>query len=61
MKISDDYPDGANRRDDHRKNNSKSEAMIAYVAVTRAQQLLDRGGLSWIDQHTVNGAHRPTA
>ncbi|SLH44005.1 UvrD-helicase domain-containing protein [Mycobacteroides abscessus] len=61
VKISDDYPDGANRRDDHRKNNSKSEAMIAYVAVTRAQQLLDRGGLSWIDQHTVNGAHRPTA
>lgn len=61
VKISDDYPDETSRRDDNRKNNSKSEAMIAYVAVTRAQQLLDRGGLSWIDRHTVNGTHRQAA
>ncbi|SHG77571.1 UvrD-helicase domain-containing protein [Streptoalloteichus hindustanus] len=28
-----------------------SEARLAYVAVTRAQQQLDLGGLSWINQH----------
>ncbi|MBB4920990.1 UvrD-helicase domain-containing protein [Streptosporangium saharense] len=27
------------------------EARLAYVAVTRAQKHLDRGGLAWIDQH----------
>lgn len=27
-----------------------AEAMLAYVAVTRAQHLLDRGGLAWIDR-----------
>jgi hypothetical protein len=28
--------------------------MLAYVAVTRAQQQLDRGGLSWIDDELVD-------
>jgi superfamily I DNA/RNA helicase len=28
-----------------------AEARLAYVAVTRAQQLLDRSGLSWIDRY----------
>ncbi len=27
------------------------EARLAYVAVTRAQNQLDLGGLSWINQH----------
>ncbi|GAA4155130.1 hypothetical protein GCM10022416_55400 [Actinomadura keratinilytica] len=27
----------------------KGEAMLAYVAVTRAKRVLDRGGLDWID------------
>lgn len=38
----------------------RAEAMLAYVAVTRARQALDRGGLAWIDQYsapaTVAGA-----
>jgi superfamily I DNA/RNA helicase len=29
----------------------RGEAMVAYVAVTRARQQLDRGGLAWIDDH----------
>lgn len=31
----------------------RSEAMIHYVAVTRAQKTLDRGGLAWIDEHST--------
>lgn len=30
---------------------SRPEAMLAYVSVTRAQRVLDRGGLAWIDDH----------
>ncbi|MBW4722424.1 UvrD-helicase domain-containing protein, partial [Saccharothrix obliqua] len=29
----------------------KADAMLAYVSVTRAQHVLDRGGLAWIDDH----------
>lgn len=29
----------------------RPSAMVAYVAVTRARMLLDRGGLAWIDKH----------
>ena len=28
----------------------RSECMLAYVAVTRAQLQLDRGGLAWVDR-----------
>jgi hypothetical protein len=31
----------------------RDEAMIHYVAVTRAQNHLDRSGLAWIDEHQV--------
>ncbi len=31
----------------------RHEAMIHYVAVTRAQRRLDRGGLAWIDNYKV--------
>ncbi|MFF2510188.1 ATP-binding domain-containing protein [Streptomyces sp. NPDC058086] len=30
---------------------SRSEARLAYVAVTRARHQLDIGGLSWINEH----------
>lgn len=30
---------------------SRTEAMLHYVTVTRAQEHLDRGGLAWIDRH----------
>jgi hypothetical protein len=29
----------------------RTDAMLAYVAVTRARSRLDRGGLAWIDHH----------
>ena len=29
---------------------SREEAMLAYVAVTRAQEVLDRGSLAWVDE-----------
>lgn len=32
-----------------------TEAMVAYVAVTRAREQLDLGGLSWIDDHLPKG------
>lgn len=35
---------------------SSAEAMISYVAVTRARQELDRGGLAWIDKFVGVGA-----
>ncbi|GAA4887403.1 UvrD-helicase domain-containing protein [Streptomyces coeruleoprunus] len=31
----------------------EAEARLAYVAITRARTRLDRGGLSWIDDHLV--------
>jgi hypothetical protein len=34
----------------------RAEAMLAYVAVTRARDVLDRGGLAWIDE-TFMGRH----
>lgn len=38
-----------------------SEARLAYVAVTRARQQLDRGGLSWIDHHPSGAGHATPA
>ncbi|WP_223874349.1 UvrD-helicase domain-containing protein [Salinispora mooreana] len=35
----------------------KAEAMLAYVAVTRAQQILDRGGLAWIDDQLAGATN----
>jgi hypothetical protein len=36
----------------------RAEAIPAYVAVTRAQRTLDRGGLAWIDDQLA-GRARP--
>lgn len=50
VRISDDfYPPGRDRRG-IQKPLSRDEAMLAYVAVTRAKRVLDRGGLSWVHQ-----------
>lgn len=35
----------------------REEAMLAYVSVTRARKVLDRGGLSWIDGRVGPAAH----
>jgi hypothetical protein len=52
VKIADDYPEPKDRQG----KVAKSDAMIAYVAVTRARKQLDRGSLAWIDRY-----HRETA
>lgn len=44
--IADDFTEPIGRRDIPRVN-----AMLGYVAVTRARIQLDRGGLAWIDRH----------
>jgi hypothetical protein len=33
---------------------ARAEAMLAYVAVTRARQVLDNDGLAWIDRHLAD-------
>lgn len=46
VKIADDFPEPSGREDIPR-----TDAMLGYVAVTRAREVLDRGGLSWIDSY----------
>ncbi|MEU3002233.1 MULTISPECIES: UvrD-helicase domain-containing protein [unclassified Streptomyces] len=57
VKIADDFtpPRDTDQKDDHGQPVpgpvDKAEARLAYVAVTRARQRLDLGGLSWINDH----------
>lgn len=51
VRIADDFRHPGRDEDGELKPIRKSEAMLAYVAVTRAQRVLDRGGLSWIDEY----------
>lgn len=44
--IADDFAEPVDRKDTPRV-----DAMLGYVAVTRADIQLDRGGLAWIDRH----------
>lgn len=37
------------------------EAMLAYVSVTRARNVLDRGGLAWVDQQPALGSKSKVA
>lgn len=37
------------------------EAMLAYVAVTRARKVLDRGALHWVDRYLPDGKQPPTS
>lgn len=36
---------------------ARDECMLAYVAVTRAQRVLDRDGLDWVDRFAADGWH----
>lgn len=49
VKIGDDFRQPAAGEDGKPGRVPRGEAMLAYVAITRAQQTLDRGGLAWID------------
>ncbi|MEU0785377.1 UvrD-helicase domain-containing protein [Streptomyces sp. NPDC006173] len=63
VRIADDFapPKDSDEKDDSGRAVpgpiENGEARLAYVAVTRARQRLDMGGLSWIDDHP---AGRPT-
>ncbi|RIR12967.1 UvrD-helicase domain-containing protein [Mycobacteroides abscessus] len=56
VKIADDFPEENNARPG---NSRETDAMIAYVSVTRARTCLDRGGLAWIDRHFPPRPTRP--
>lgn len=43
---------GRDGQDDH-ETGRRAELMLAYVAVTRARKVLDRGGLAWVDRLTA--------
>ncbi|QXQ94872.1 UvrD-helicase domain-containing protein [Streptomyces sp. WY228] len=57
VKIADDFtpPRDTEKKDEHGRPVpepvDEAEARLAYVAVTRARQRLDLGGLSWINDH----------
>lgn len=70
VRIADDFRRPGRDKAGNLKPIPQSEAMLSYVAVTRAQHHLDRGGLHWIDEyqqqaHTHHGRgsettrHRP--
>ncbi|WP_073838950.1 UvrD-helicase domain-containing protein [Micromonospora sp. CB01531] len=48
--IADDFPEPKVKEDGSTRI-ARDEVMLAYVAVTRAQQVLDRYGLSWVDRY----------
>lgn len=51
VRIADDFPEPKVSEDGTRANIARDEAMLAYVAVTRAQKVLDRDGLAWVDRY----------
>lgn len=57
--IGNDFREPKVDDDGNRGRVARTDAMLAYVSVTRAQHILDRGGLSWIDDHTA-GVKRPS-
>jgi hypothetical protein len=65
VRIADDFrepkahDDKTDTGDDHEATVEPGEAMLAYVAVTRARQGLDRTGLAWIDRWVAT-APRPS-
>lgn len=50
VRIANDFPPPKKSEDDPDPEIPPTAAMLAYVAVTRAQRVLDRGGLAWIDK-----------
>ncbi|MFI6266129.1 UvrD-helicase domain-containing protein [Micromonospora sp. NPDC051006] len=53
--IADDFPE-PKQREDGSFRIARDEVMLAYVAVTRAQQVLDRYGLAWVDRYATGAA-----
>jgi hypothetical protein len=55
VQIADDFREPKATENDPFPEIDRAEAMLAYVAVTRAQHVLDRDGLEWIDNWTGAG------
>lgn len=54
VKIGADFDRSNSKRTSDKKTQpSREELMLAYVAVTRAKKVLDRGGLTWVDSMEV--------
>lgn len=51
VRVADDFTEPGFDDDGHLKPVPAADAMLAYVTVTRAEKVLDRGGLAWIDQY----------
>ena len=49
VRIAGDFREPKAKPDEPAPGIDPAEAMLAYVAVTRARQVLDRGGLAWVD------------
>lgn len=56
VRIGDDFHEPRRDEDGFHKPVSPGEARLAYVAVTRARDTLDRGALSWIDGYNPRNA-----
>lgn len=55
VQIANDFSKPADRQDGSPGEIRRDEAMLAYVAVTRAMDTLDRSGLAWIDEFDGTG------
>ncbi|MGH3858469.1 UvrD-helicase domain-containing protein [Actinokineospora sp.] len=49
--IADDFAEPKPDKDGNPRPVDKADAMVAYVAVTRARDALDRTGLAWVDRY----------
>jgi UvrD/REP helicase N-terminal domain len=56
VRIADDFHEPKPQDDGSPGVIDTAEAMLAYVAVTRAQLTLDRAGLAWVDKYLPAGA-----
>lgn len=58
IKIADDFREPKPDEDGRPGQVQRDDAMLAYVAVTRAQLQLDREGLAWVDRYVGSVAPR---
>lgn len=61
VKIGADFPEPIKDDDGKPGPIKKGQAMLGYVAVTRARNQLDRGGLAWIDHYLQAAAEQDNA
>jgi superfamily I DNA/RNA helicase len=50
VRVAGDFTPPVDKETGERKPVTREDAMLAYVTVTRAEKVLDRGGLAWIDE-----------